>query len=277
VGNQAREVVILNPPRLRRKPQGLLDALYRGFKQYGCNVIKSQGYRSCDLLVLYGWGGTESQQAVARHRGQGDYLAWDLGYWLRDGFRHRLWRMSLNGFHPQDHIMTGDAPEVSRYPKSWKVFKSGGDPQGPILLVGNGPKSVKVVASGWSHRKAQELRRVFPGIPIWYKRKPIRLAEVGVDFDQEVDGDITRILPKVRLVVTRHSNVAIDACRMGVPVVAEDGAAACIYPRSLRDWSQQPSREKRKEFIDRLSYWQWSISELCAGVAVPEIMKRIGR
>ena len=58
-----------------------------------------------------------------------------------------------------------------------------------------------------------------------------------------------------------HSNVGVDACRMVVPVVTDDGAAAAIYPRRLEDWENQPSESTRTEFLDRLAWWQWSANE----------------
>ena len=57
-----------------------------------------------------------------------------------------------------------------------------------------------------------------------------------------------------RLVVCRHSNVAVDAVIAGVPVECEDGAAYW-----LRDKPYTP--EVRRDFLDRLAWWQWKPEE----------------
>jgi len=50
-----------------------------------------------------------------------------------------------------------------------------------------------------------------------------------------------------------------------VPVVCEDGAAAAIYPGSLKAHASQPSAERRAEFLRRLAWWQWTPQECADG------------
>jgi hypothetical protein len=80
---------------------------------------------------------------------------------------------------------------------------------------------------------------------------------------------IEAVLASASLVVCRHSNVAVDACRMGIPVVCNDGAAAAIYPSRLEDEAMQPSFETRAEFLRRLAWWQWSAAEMSSGAIWP--------
>jgi len=75
--------------------------------------------------------------------------------------------------------------------------------------------------------------------------------------------------------VCRHSNVAIDACRLGIPVVCEDGAAASIYPSRLEDEAQQPSEEARRQFLHRVAHWQWSESEIARGAPWPWLVRQL--
>lgn len=258
---------------IRRKPLKLLQALQSDLQRRQLPYKVFENYQPCDVLFLYGWGGAQQQRAIRAHRGP--YVAFDLGYWQREGYYERKWRVSINGFHCPDLIFKGPRPHPSRWEKHrFKVKPQGGNPDGPILLVGNSPKAVKVGAGGWSIRMAQRLRDRFPEREIWYKPKPMRPPERRVPYDRMVTDDIEKILPRCSLVVCRHSNVAVDACRMGVPVACEDGAASSIYPM-LDDYENQPSMELRLEFLERLAWWQWSINEVRNGDFWPWIERQL--
>ena len=58
------------------------------------------------------------------------------------------------------------------------------------------------------------------------------------------------------LVVCSHSNVAVDACIAGIPVDCTDGAALALYKDN-----QNPTVERRLEFLRSLAWWQWSTRE----------------
>jgi hypothetical protein len=90
-------------------------------------------------------------------------------------------------------------------------------------------------------------------------------------------GDLVPMLKKAGLVVCRHSNVAVDACRVGAPVVTQDGAAASIYPRRLSKYQEQPSQEVRQEFLERLAWWQWSVDEVRSGAMLDRAESQLER
>jgi hypothetical protein len=207
-------------------------------------------------LVLYGLGGPDRIE-FARHR---RLIAFDVGYWERKA-SSRKWRVAVNGFHCNEHVMLGPRPDGSRWASSALTMRCVADPRGPIVLVGNGPKSTAIGAKGWVAAKSRELRAAFPGRRIIYRPKPGKPVEPGVQFDATGHGSIDDVLAGVSLVVCRHSNVAVDACRLGVPVVCDDGAAAAIYPQRLAEWQNQPAAELREEFLHRLAWWQWSTAE----------------
>jgi hypothetical protein len=220
-------------------------------------AVAFKEYQPCKHLFLYGWGGDEQQAALRKHGGS--YACFDLGYWSREVNRH--WRVSVDGWHCPDRMMTGAGPErLGRY--GFKIHKANYNPDGPILLVGNSMKTCKVAGRNWSRRKAAWLRRRTDR-PIWYKTKPRRSPEPGVDADEVVSGDIADVLPQVSMVVCRHSNVAVDAAFYGVPVVCEDGAGAAIYPKTLD--GPQPSYEQRVQFLRDVAWWQWSTDEIKRG------------
>lgn len=214
--------------------------------------------RAGAFLVLYGLGGADRVGFSQRPR----LVAFDAGYWDRHGDERRF-RISVGGFHCPQRIMQGPNPGPERWESSGLPVRTSGDPDGPILLVGNGPKSNAVGAAGWTARRSRELRAAFPGRRILYRPKPKKPLEVGVDCDGMSGGDIDNALQSVSLVVCRHSNVAVDACRNGVPVVCDDGAAASIYPQDFG--GEQPSDATRLEFLHRLAWWQWSQRECREG------------
>lgn len=240
---------VLITKRTSRKAVQFLHALHKSAIRLGLDVARIDRYEPCDVLVLYGLGGEDRQAAVKEHAGT--FIAWDLGYWDR----FTLWRFSFNDYHPTADVMRGSVGRRLTLP----VTDHGGDPNGPIMLIGNGPKSNAVGAEGWACAKSLEIRAAYPEKKILYRPKPKRPIERGVVFDGLSTGPIDAELRGVSLVVCRHSNVAVDACFQGVPVVCDAGAASLIYPQ-LFDGAQ-PSAEDRRDFLNRLSWWQYSASE----------------
>lgn len=254
-GGQA--VDILCNGQTNRKARPLLNALFDAAAAQGFDVLMGDhgDMRKDAWRVVYGLGGADRTQYV----GYSGLIAFDLAYWDRKG-DNRKFRVSIGGeYHCPRRIMLGDDPGPHRWNQSGLSVRNGGNPKGPVLLVGNGPKSNAVGASGWAARKSEELKKL--GLTVWYRPKPGRSHEPGVRFDAIADGLIDDVLDRVSLVVCRHSNVAVDACRLGVPVVCDDGAAAAIYPSSLEDRNQQPDEATRREFLHRLAWWQWAPTE----------------
>jgi hypothetical protein len=215
-------------------------------------------YEPCKTLLMYGWGGREQQRAHKLH--EGHYACLDLGFWSKTGEGDRHWRVSIDGWHCPDKILHGaTSTRFDRY--GFTVQEAGGNPDGPILVIGTSQKSQRIEGPQWAQRKIRQLRRQ-TNKPIWYKFKPGRPPD-PVPADKIVGGDIFDVLPKVSMVVCRHSNVAVDATFMGVPVVCEDGAGAAIYPKSF--WGQQPSYQTRVDFLHNLAWWQWSTNEIRTG------------
>lgn len=215
------------------------------------------------VLMLYGLGGADRLPVAHNHLLQGGrYVAFDIGYWDRE-IERRKFRVAINGFHsPQLVMRTRNDP--IRWAQSGLEVVDAWNPDRPILLIGNAPKSNAVGASGWTQAKAREIREVFPGRELFYRPKPKRPREDGVEWDGLSECPIEDALLNASLVVCRHSNVAVDACRMGVPVVCDDGAAAAIYPQALTEYKNQPTLDVRMDFLHRLAWWQWTPAE-CEG------------
>lgn len=238
----------------------LLKNVHTGAEKAGIDArMTTRGVRPHSWVFLYGLGGPDRVQ----YRSQKKVVAFDMGYWCRNN-PGRHYRVSVGGLHSPELIFRGDRPTPERWEKAKLSVTDSAKIRPAIMLVGNGPKSTAIGAQGWAAAKSREIRAIFPGRQIVYRPKPKRPLEPGVVSNVISREPIEQALRTVGLVVCRHSNVAVDACLQGVPVVSEDGAGAAIYPRSLQDYQNQPSLEKRIEFLHRLAWWQWT-SEECEG------------
>ncbi len=256
------EYLFLDAQPCPQKSRRFLHAVFRSARAAGLECSLTTAYRPCKTLVLYGLGGRGRWGPGMEHikRG-GTLISFDLGYWDR-ALPRRRYRVSINGMHPTG-VMAGPRPGPERWHQSGLRIYADRPPVEPrrIMLVGNAPKTIVIGAENWTAKKSKELRSAFPGAEIVFRPKPKRPAESGVDYDVISADPIDRALKGIDLVVTRHSNVAVDACRLGVPVVCDDGAAACIYPQRLYNWADQPGFGVREEFLHRLAYWQWAVTE----------------
>ena len=256
--------------------RGVMKSLQMGAARAGVDAVSMTAYapRPGSTLITFGAGGPDRLPHFRKH--PGPVVAWDLGYWDRHGEDKRAikFRVSIGDLHCPDLIMRGQAPGPERFEAAGLPTGEAADPAGPILLVGNSPKSIFAGAGGWTANAARSLRQRFPGRRILYRPKPGRgQDEAGVDHDGVSTAPIDQTLQGVALVVCRHSNVAVDACRWGVPVVCADGAVAAIYPYELD--GQQPGEALRREFLHRLAWWQWSRYEMEDGQAWRWLQERL--
>lgn len=268
---------ILIPSESRVVAETFLRALADSSSQHGVDaeVMTSYRPRPDSVLMLYGLGGRDRLPFAQRHlKGGGRTACWDAGYWERK-VEDRKFRIAFDGFHCPQMIMRGPDPGPERWNSAALGIRDKWEARGPVVLVGNGHKAVAVGADGWTAAKSREVRRAFRLHALHYRPKR-GFREPGVVRDRVVDeGSIESVIAGASLVVCRHSNVAIDACRLGVPVVCEDGAAASIYPSKLSDADKQPSLETRMEFLRRLAWWQWCTEEAIRGDPWPWILRQL--
>lgn len=204
------------------------------------------------VLVMYGPGAPTKLPLIAQHRHAGGRVAmWDMGYWNREAGM----RLSVDALHPTAEHLQLAPPGAGR--RSFEL-REDSRPDGPILLIGLGPKSEFAYGingpQGWERKKLKQLAKRFPGRRICYRPKgsptPLNGAETryGMPIEEALAG--------CSLVVCRHSNVAVDACVAGIPVECEDGAALALYGRGTT-----PSHAERAEFLRQLTWWEWSRDE----------------
>lgn len=222
--------------------------------------VRSAYNGDADILVTYGTGHPVRRPWWLEHRRRGKRcIGLDLGYWDRNVEDDAGMRVTLDTDHPPQWIRP-EPPE--RFDARGSALRYDAHPDGPVVLVGQGVKSVRVAREkpcDWEYRALARIRAAYPGREVVFRpkratdRAPLGLA-------RRVDESIETVLAGASLVVCRHSNVAVDACLAGVPVVCEDGAAAALYGRDVCKPSN-PTPAQRLEFLRSLAWWNWRPSE----------------
>lgn len=244
--------VLLDPVGLASRGRKMLEAMIAAAPDAGVEVIvNSEWKRAAPVLMSYGLGHMTRRAWTREHvRTGGRLIGWDLGYWNRDVPVRFNMRLTLDEEHPHRWIGP-EAPE--RFDAAGIVLREDYSAAGPIVLVGLGRKQRRHKGHpglAWEMAKLQELRKRFKGRRIVYRPKRLEAGLPGV---ATATGAIEDVLRGASLVVTAHSNVAIDACIAGVPVECDDGAAFALYRGN-----PNPNREQRRAFLQSLAWWQWS-------------------
>lgn len=246
------------------KGQRILKAMAKAGPSCGIEIDFTRAYRGgSDWLMIYGLGHQVRGKYFKKHVAQGGHaICWDLGYFGREQSKSFPMRLSIDQAHPQAWMKTmlsdrWDAANIS--------LRSDYNPSGPIVLAGTGNKERnRLGLSGceWEENKFKEIRAVYPSTPIIYRPKGNSKEPLG-DCIVASEGKIEDVIRGASLVVVKHSNVAVDACIAGIPVVCEDGAAASLYGNDLYK-PLNPSEAERYQFLCNLAYWQWRSEEASA-------------
>ena len=138
-----------------------------------------------------------------------------------------------------------------------------------MLLCGIGDKSAASMGLGvgdWERKALRKLKAMHPTAPILWRPKG-RAARALPGAHLAHGMAIEDALKGCSLVYCAHSNVAVDACIAGVPVICTGGAALALYADN-----PAPTRAQRAEFLARLSWWNWAFSEAAQAVEFMEAM-----
>lgn len=204
----------------------------------------------CEILMTYGTGHAVRRPWWLKHLAKGGRcIGWDLGYWHHG---QDTMRVTLDADHPQRWIREEPA---DRWDACGIELREDACEDGPAVIVGLGPKSVRAYGLAplqWEQAAAARMAKKGRAMVFRPKRaSDPRLRKMPVAI-----GPIEEVLRGASLVVCRHSNVAIDACIAGVPVICEDGAAVALYRHG-----PAPTREQRLQFLRGLAWWQWKPNE----------------
>jgi hypothetical protein len=241
------------------RARAMLTALVAGARAERLPVTVTTRYRGgSDILLLWGPGAPDRWPPMRQQIAAGGHVvALDLAYWERD---HKV-RLSIDAAHPQAWVMRRTLP-ASRFLSDRVRVADVWQPHGPVIVAGLGPKArVQYGASvidAWERQMILDARAA--GRVVFYRRKN-GMGAAPPESRLALDGPIERVLSGAALVVTWHSNVAVDAIRLGIPVVCRDGAAAAIYGSTYDDRLQPVVTEVRDQFLANLAWFQWSIGE----------------
>lgn len=227
----------------------MLRAMIEAAPKVGVRCIVTEKYRGrSQWLMSYGLGHPERRKWTDAHvAGGGRLVGWDMGYWERD----ESMRLSLDGQHPN---RLPDMPP-DRWDAAGIALRDDYHPSGPVVLVGMGRKSRIQFGLRGPEWELAALSRLAGREVVYRPKKPETLPGC-----RSIYGPIEDALRGASLVVCRHSNVAVDACIAGIPVVCEDGAAALLYGRDIEN-PINPGAEQRRRFLQNLAWWQWKPNE----------------
>lgn len=203
-------------------------------------------------LMIYGVGHQGRKVIAEQHLAAGGHLVlWDLGY-CRDKFKGAM-RLSFNEWHPQNYL--DRAPlDGSRWGRMNTPLRNDFDPDGPVVLIGLGPKTRAIISDpDWELTTYSGLKARFPKRKVIFRPKPKR-PYPAFSCELSLGGPIENVIKGASLVVVRHSNVAVDAVIAGVPFEASDGAARWLEGKPY-------TPENRLEFLFRLWYFNWTANE----------------
>jgi hypothetical protein len=221
-------------------------------------VRVSEAYTGkAEILITYGTGHPIRRPWWQEHRRKGGRcIGLDLGYWDRADPDAAM-RVTLDTDHPPQWIRREPAP---RWKATGITLREDANPDGPIVLVGGGRKSLQVLREKplqWEASVLPRLRTL--GREIVYRpKRPTDRGPAGLRVMKHEA--IDDALKGASLVVCRHSNVAVDACIAGIPVACDGGAASALYGKDpCKPTAVTPSQ--RRKFLESLAWWNWRPSE----------------
>lgn len=251
-----RYVEAITGPRLNKKGERMMSALVKACPFPIVTRDALHARRDGSMLLIWGWGDVTKCSLIRNYRESGrPVVALDLGYYNRRKTHEFPVRVTVNHCHPQPWQLLDLGPE------RWKLaeieLRNEYDKDGHILLCGMGAKSraqFGLIGMQWEIEQYRLLRMKYPRSKIVYRPKQAFEVMPGVQTDGS--SPIEKLLEGASLVVVRHSNVAVDACIAGVPVVCYDGAAHALYAST-----SHPTHSQRLTFLEKLAWWQWYPSE----------------
>lgn len=218
-------------------------------------LVETSTYRgSTPWLMMWGPGAPNRQALIREQLAAGGHVVCcDAAYWQRD----QKYRVTIDAPHPQALVMRRDWPrdrlavDQVRVADLWK-------PNGPIVVAGLGRKAREqygTAAATWEREMVQIVKAY--GRPVRYRVKPGDNRSCPSDMTPALIGPIEQVLTGASLVVTWHSNVAIDAIRLGIPAVCMDGAAAAVCPSTPTADLRPLDPTVRDRFLSNLAWFQW--------------------
>ena len=277
-----KRIVIYNLQRPHTRD--ITSAMFDGLTKLGRNVTMVPNARGWtgrtpgDICVMYAIHSTLRKVYRAYVEAGKKIVFIDNGYFGRMIGEQRFktyHRFSVGGMHPGDYIIKQRHPP-DRWEKFAKRFAQRPRRGKAIVVAGMSGKVARLhKLREWDFQMIQHLDRITDR-PIWYKPKracppPIRYTNAKI-LDPKIKVD--EVLSGAHAVVTRHSNMALEALAFGVPYYCEAGAAVALSMKLV-----EIERPRAVSFVDRLQllsnvcYAQWNVAEMRSGEAWASLEK----
>jgi len=230
-------------------------AMDEGLRRHGIKTIVRDKFRGVegDIAVAYGW----IHEPIFKK--YGSYLYFDLGYWDRKPKgqpKEGMHRLSISSWCPTDRMARG--MPTDRLGKSGELlrFSTGRN----ILIAGMSEKAARTHGYAFKQWEDEAMvrMRAYTNRPIVFRPKPSK-AVPGTPISDE--------LRRSAVVVSHHSNVAVEAMIEGVAVYAEKGVGKLVSMKDLREveYARPPDLETRIAFLADIAYCQWTPEEMRRG------------
>jgi hypothetical protein len=259
-----------------RRSKLIAEAMRDGFKRHGipCTTATGLAVIEADICVAYGW---VHEQIFNRYRkAGGHYLYVDLGYWHRKPGGKQFagyHKVSLDGWCPLQ-TMLRNCP-ADRFNVLNVPVKSMGTSGRHVVVAGMSAKSASdhgLGAESWERRAIATIKSASPRFAsnIIYRPKPSwkksrRIEGAGIcDINKPIDD----VLEGAHMLVTHHSNAAIDALVNGVPIYCEKGVGSVLSTARLEDVETPriPTDSERMALLHDIAYTQFTPMEMRDGV-----------
>lgn len=245
--------------------------MYSGISKMGDHVElkNSRDYTNpeADVAVFYGLS-KPILSGYSRPPHRAVFL--DLGYWAREG-QEGSHKITVNSRHPTNYFQR-KAHEPSRFSRLGIGIRPWRNSGRSIMVVGMSAKAANAqgfAPEEWERQTVAALRCItdrpiiYRPKPNWAGAQPIPGAEFQRGHPQ--GNDVPQQLRDVFCVVTHHSNVAVDALLMGVPVFSVEGIASVLSTKSLEKIDAPLRPEGREQWAYDAAYTQWTVSEMRTG------------
>ena len=116
----------------------------------------------------------------------------------------------------------------------------------------------------WETEAVAEIKK-YTDRPIVFRPKTPDVPRIeGTTYDSGVPLGVA--LGSANVVVTHHSNVGVDGLIDGAPVFSTIGVASVMGLQDLSRIENPYYPENREQWLNDVSYCQWSVTELRSGV-----------
>jgi hypothetical protein len=260
----------------------IAQALAEGFRRHGIEAAVHTRWRGApagDMAIAYGW---KHEPVFNAYKAAGRRFAYfDMGYFNRrpgrdkGGSREGHHRLAVDGWDTAETMVRGcpsdrwDDLEIEVLPDR------AGIAVGAVLIAGMSDKAAGTHGFKPGQWEADTLARVRAAgaSNIIMRAKPANLDSVE---------PIASVLARTSLVITHHSNVAVDGLVSGVPCYARKGVGKLvsrpdfISPEGDLTWLPSPPLAERRALLADVAYAQWTPDEMRSGAAWDHIRRIIG-